>query len=755
MQVRATETFYAFLDGSWVDITADVVNNTSAEWGMRSGDHTDRLARVGSLTLYLDNVTTVGKYSPGHPNVRTGWAKGVWIKHVFTYSGTPFVRFRGFVDAIQNFGRRMEFKRVTVLEWLELAARHPIQNPGLLTNKTGDEVIDEVLALMPIQPQATSLDVGVNTFPTAFDTVTSKTKAMNEFSKVALSEIGHVYLRHDQINGETLVFENAKKRNGLRTLTGYNGEPDTGFLKKSDGGYLLKSDGGKFEISFTPPVITLTLDDDSSVLNYEFEDGENIKNRFTVYAIPRREDTSNQILFKLDAPQPISSGQTIIIKGTYANPDGGLPINANPANMVNPVATTDYRAFSNSDGTGTEFTASLTVTASYGTNGFSHTVYNASSNSGHITLFNCRGKGIYTYNPIEHQANDTDSQNNYGIISDAMTQKYKNDLTYGLQFADFVVDEEKDPRTILKKITLTANKDTNVMRAFLQLDIGDIIRVTESKSNTDAYYFIQGVSYQTRPGGIVMFDWILKPFLCLALGMSELGIEFNGHASTDGIDFGQVPQVRHLTDITYSAWYKAGSGNSWGEAIISNNAGDGIGSDAWSVGAGFFHFINWRWSTDGIWYRSFSPTTGVWYHLAMTYNFSTSSVPKFYINGVEYAPTFSLQPTGAAFTERPQILVIGNKSTNNFYYTNGVKGQLKDVRVYNRILSAAEITTLYNSGTPDMDLVTDGLQFQTFVIPTNRLTSYTDATLTSDMKLRDRIYGMIGTPHGSPIGRTP
>ena len=77
------------------------------------------------------------------------------------------------------------------------------------------------------------------------------------------------------------------------------------------------------------------------------------------------------------------------------------------------------------------------------------------------------------------------------------------------------------------------------------------------------------------------------------------------------------------------------------------------------------------------------------------------------------------------------------------------------MRVYNRILSAAEVTTLYNGGTPDMDLVTDGLQFQAFVVPTFRLTDFVDATLTSDMKVRDRIYGVVGTPHGSPIGRNP
>ena len=80
---------------------------------------------------------------------------------------------------------------------------------------------------------------------------------------------------------------------------------------------------------------------------------------------------------------------------------------------------------------------------------------------------------------------------------------------------------------------------------------------------------------------------------------------------------------------------------------------------------------------------------------------------------------------------------------------------MKDVRIYKRVLSAAEVTTLYNSGTPNMDLVTNGLVFQAFVVPTFRLNNYIDTTLTSDMKVRDRIHGVVGTPNGSPIGITP
>ena len=553
---QPTWTMEAYLNGSWVDITDDVLGVVRGEWGISGTGPIDFVADTGSLEFDLQNHNPVGKYSPGHPNCTSGWKKGVPVRQTFTYNGYT-KRVRRYVNDFQNAGGKDERKRITALDWMEYASRNPINNPGILENKRGDEVLTQTLALMPIPPQSTNFDTGVNTFPTAFDTVTSKTKAINEFVKTALSELGRVYLVNDSTYGETLMFENAQARSGLRTLTEFQSY-NTGYLKKSDGGYLLKSDGGRIIIQ-QRPTITLHLDNDPSVLDYEIEDGENVLNRFTAYAVPRRVDTSAQILFKLDAPIPIASGQTITIRGTYANPDGGLPINANPGDMISPVATTDYRAFANSDSTGTEFTANLTVTPSYGTEGFAHTVYNGSFTSGYVTLFNCRGYGIYTYNPIEHQANDSASQDEYGIISESITQKYKNDLAYGTLYVDMVIDDEKDPRTVVKRIFLNGNKDEDVLCAFIQLEVGDLIRVTEDKSNIDSYYFIQYVSYQTRSGGILMFNWILKPFLCLALGMSALGVEFRGTGTNDGVNFGVVPQISNLSQKSYSAWIYADS----------------------------------------------------------------------------------------------------------------------------------------------------------------------------------------------------
>jgi hypothetical protein len=73
--------------------------------------------------------------------------------------------------------------------------------------------------------------------------------------------------------------------------------------------------------------------------------------------------------------------------------------------------------------------------------------------------------------------------------------------------------------------------------------------------------------------------------------------------------------------------------------------------------------------------------------------------------------------------------------------------------MYGRALTSVEATTLYNSGVQDDALVTDGLIFQGPCVRTKDYPLYEDETLTESLKVLDNVYGMVGTPHGSPIGR--
>lgn len=760
---RASWTLWAKLASGWTNISADVKGNTYAEWGLGGNKPTDLIAHTGTLEFDLDNHTVPGKYSPNHASAVAGWKKGTPIHVVFAYEDTSYIRFRGYLDSFSNAGSKDEFKHIVAVDWLDYAARHPIVNPGLLTNQSAGQTLETTLALMPIQPTATDFEASSSTFPTTFDTTTSTTTAYDEFVKVAFSELGPIYLKKDKVNGETLVLENAFHRHGWSAATELPLGTDTaGFLLKQDSGKILNADGeGAILLS---QLGELHLNDSANVLDYETEDGENIINRFTVYALPRRVDASPVILFQLDDPLEIASNQTLVIKGTYANPEGGLPVNAK--NMITPVITTDYLVNTLSDGTGTNISANLTlVSISYGTEGFTHSVKNGSGNPGYITKFNCRGYGIYIYNPIEHTATDSASIAEFGTQSDSITQKYKNGLGFGSLFANTVVENEKEPRTVLNRVYMSANKSGSAMMAFLNLDIGDMVRITNALENIDRYFYIQSVRYETRPAGIIFYDWIVKETLTYNLGLDDFAIEFKGGSSEDGVSFGWVPYITsNYLERSFSAWiYVDVAPVGTGDAIL----------DVFSDEAGFLSTVttsreisyytkqaggvaSWETPVNSV------PLT-TWTHVAITrdatdFDADPTTPPKIYINGTLQTLTITLVSVGLPNSESGVPFVIGNVDTAALDWTRAFDGKIKDVRVYDNILTQAEVTTLYNAGTPDPTLLVspsaDGLMFQAFAVKTEKLDDYIDATLTSTMKVRDGVNSVIGTPHGTPIGRT-
>ena len=99
--------------------------------------------------------------------------------------------------------------------------------------------------------------------------------------------------------------------------------------------------------------------------------------------------------------------------------------------------------------------------------------------------------------------------------------------------------------------------------------------------------------------------------------------------------------------------------------------------------------------------------------------------------------------------------MIGNINTITQNYNGAWGGKIKNARIYNRILSATEVITLYNAGVPDETLVTNGLVFQGLMVQTSRLAEYVDHDLTDGMNIIDNVHWVVGSPHGTPTGRNP
>ena len=294
-------TLHAYLSGEWVDLSGDVLiqHGLSAEWGIDGSGPLDNIADIGELQFTLDNST--GQYYLNGSAPLSGWGWGVPIKVTAT-DGASTRLLRYYVEEIKlNKGRIANEDTVDVVavDWIVFTTRHPILAPDIETDKTADYGIDAIVSAMTRAPQATNYDTGNYIFPTIFDGIGLRTTAYAEFVRLTMSEFGHLYLEKDSTYGETLRFENLTARNSGTVAATINASID------------------EVDLSY----------------------GENIINRATATAYPKRIDKELQVLYRLSKAMPIKAGETLEFRSRYVDPTGGgTQVNAIVSSMQTPAA---------------------------------------------------------------------------------------------------------------------------------------------------------------------------------------------------------------------------------------------------------------------------------------------------------------------------------------------------------------------------------------------------------------------------------
>jgi hypothetical protein len=747
---------YIYPEGVQVDITTRVMGDIKGrDWGIMGSGADDRVGSTGDIKLILNDHD--GLFTPGSPTAYEDWDIGVPVELSITFNGDIYL-YRFYVDDIKPPRTQFDIKtEVSCLTWMRFATRHPIQYPGIVTNQRANQALTRILEIVPTPPQAVEMQEGINIFPTILDVVTSTTKAYDEFVRIANSELGLIYLIHDRVFGETLVLENANARNGLRPLSILPlAEEDSGYLLNDTGGYLLNDTGGKLILSEAADAVF-----DNNMVDVEATYGRNVVNHLTVTASPRRLHLAAVILFQLDEPIALGSGQIVEIRGTYTEPTARISMNAQ--GMIDPVPTTDYLVNTARDGSGSNITTSLEfINIQYGTEGFLHRVRNTSATAGWLTKYNARGFGIGVGNPISHIAQDGVSMQEHGASTMTIQQKYKNTLYEGAVFAEAELFREKDPRRVIEKILFRANTSQAHMTAFLNLRPGSLARFVIDRLNTDGHYWIQGlddISISTE--GIIDWKYVLREHLSLLSGrLTMIAMEFGGSETEDGIFFGYLPHTANIQQRSYSFWInradEPGGFDSFHMGGVTDVNGMGCYGHNDNDKAGFWVKTT---GSQGTWEATTPPLSpGDWHHVVWTYDKLTpATAPKLYIDGLNVAVTQVGSMTGSVADETNVPFSIGNINTATFPYGGALMGTMKDCRVYNRILSAAEVITLENSGVLDESILTgenDGLVFQAMCVKTDELTDYIDLILEEDQYVVDNVYGAVGKPHDEPIARS-
>jgi hypothetical protein len=733
------------------DISSRVVSNIDGENGIFSNRDTERLPSIGSLRFRINNAD--GAYTDSSLYI----GKTVCISVVYNE-----IEKNAFFGTITTFnidsGEWGERKiDVTVSDWFNVANKTRFSTQ-LQTFLRANEGLETVLATLPNPPAYQRFDEGYETFASLFDSSTSKTRVYSELDKLSKSELGYLYLRfREKHDGETIRFENYLNRGSLREINKIPSSIGNSFLKKhgasSDNGYL-KYHGvgisGKIRINQVEDAsFNEIVDSDWNIA------ADSVINDMSITIIPRNTDTVPQVLYTLGSPIESGTGVKRHIVGGYSDPNGGTVVQA--FDVVEPLGTTDYLFNSLEDGTGTDLTANLFVVFNY-TSGYFDFGYRNDGPPGYLTFLQVRGKGIYKYNPIELISENVESKEDIvrTEISDYMTREYSSDLNTSKLFADSVIAVNRFPNKTLKSVTFIANTSEKLLSAFMYLEQGDKVQITETVPSHTGNYYIQGIRFTITLDGFIYFTWYLKEAVETVCEPIAVRCGTDNVGSRNAINYGVLPQLANMEKYSYSMWVKrldsiAGSY----AALITRSVDDGTGRRGNELSLntnGSIDFYSYKTPSDGHWLYTNLLTGTNWRHLVVTYdNTSDKSNPEFWLDGVAYTPTIIGTPSGSTDNDSDCPLVLFNwtpapGSGNEYYSTSLHDVEMKDVRVYNRILASGEVNTLYNN-IDDYSTVQSGLMFNGIYAPHDNRTDYVNDSITADDLVLESVHGYAGIPY--------
>jgi hypothetical protein len=228
-----------------------------------------------------------------------------------------------------------------------------------------------------------------------------------------------------------------------------------------------------------------------------------------------------------------------------------------------------------------------------------------------------------------------------------------------------------------------------------------------------------------------------------------MGLRFPDDTSSL-VNCGSAASLDNIVVKTITAWiFNLDFGDGAQGYVVSKEAAGGqdLGWHVQLRGAGgpgprenFWMWQGWT-STNGVWKSpDGSIATGEWYHLAAVYDgSSTANDAVLYINGESVTVTETSAPSGTIDDDSAQDCLIGN--VGDLFREFG--GTIADLRIYNRLLSAAEIATIHAAR--GVDGIVSGLVSRWFMDegPIASVASGTDETKDLAENKND------GTPSGT------
>lgn len=478
-----TEAFdYFAFDSTAFDtatsVSSDVLGATGVrlKYGIDGNGPTDCVASTGELQCSLrnDNLAgTIGRYSPNHANVVTGWTYGIPIRCVFTYSGTDYVKFTGKIRVIDPEPGQYRGRKVGVVAYdvMRDLAEANAREVAIQVDKSEDELLDALLAAMPLttQPMNTDFNAGVDSYPYSFDKVAGNTKVLAVMRDIVVSSLGMLFQKGDG----TLCYRSRHTlATGASVATFDNTMVDLGVPSSLDGVF------NRVRVTTHPKVVSATAADE-------------------LYTMP----TGSSI--------EIGSGVTLEVWTDYTDPNDRQVKIGGTAVVTVLVGGTHYSANSQADGLGSNMTADVSASIEPFGSTAKWTFTNNATTGTFIVLQKVIGKAVRDPGPRTFESY---AEMDYGDRPIDIDLPNQDDPYIGQSAADYIRQQYDDLSQQVESIAFIANASHANMTAAMEVEPGDRVTITETVTGLAAVdCLVQSVEFEVRQGIYIVCRWGLRP----------------------------------------------------------------------------------------------------------------------------------------------------------------------------------------------------------------------------------------------------
>lgn len=227
------------------------------------------------------------------------------------------------------------------------------------------------------------------------------------------------------------------------------------------------------------------------------EPWEVIRNSIRVTARPRVEQATSE-LWRLPEPIQVRPGQTISsLFAEYKYNGERVPAKG----VLQPIATTDYLAFENQDGSGANLTSNFTVVTDVYSTWSKPNIANDGTVNGWMTYLRLRGNAVATNNPSVIQEDDLVSQRlQRAVRSFELDTNWMQNINAARSFAAYLKSYLSQSKKFLM-FDLLPNPELQ-----FKLDLGNLVAVYLPEEGIDQTFRVHYLRHIALDRGLMAFN---------------------------------------------------------------------------------------------------------------------------------------------------------------------------------------------------------------------------------------------------------